>query len=338
MPKAALTHRLNELLRPARSPEALRAQWVVPIDQPLILISQIQRSGGTLLTHLFDDHPECFVHPYELMWGSPTKFDWPTVDLGRSAASAFDDLHEPWIPKTLGRGFYRKGRESIADEHPFVFSRALQRRLVSRLWEKRAPATQRQALDAYLTAFFNAWLDCQGIYRQPKRFVVGFTPRVHMEEANLAAFWRDYPDGYLISIIREPVSWFASATRHRSRYRDVDDAIGQWRRSAERTLEAQARWPDRVIALTFEALVAHTECTMRRICAATGLPFAPSLLQPTFNGRLVLSNSSFAGGRGIDGSVLDRAALVEPADAARIRALASDIYDAARARLARHDA
>jgi hypothetical protein len=336
MAKAALTLRLNDLLRPSRTPDALRARWVVPIDQPLILISQIQRSGGTLLTHLFDDHPECFVHPYELMWGSPTKFDWPQVDLARSAAAAFDALHEAWIPKALGRGFYRKGRESIADEHPFVFSRALHRRLMGRLWDAHPPVTHRQALDCYLTAFFNAWLDCQGIYRQPKRFVVGFTPRVAMDAASLAAFWRDYPDGYLISVIREPVSWFASATRHRSRYRDVDDAIAQWTRSVESTLEAAEQRPDRVVAIAFHDLVENTERTIRRICAITSLPFAASLLQPTFNGRPVLSNSSFASGRGIDTSVLDRSCLIAPAEAARVRALAGATYESACARLARH--
>jgi hypothetical protein len=38
----------------------------VRVDQPMILISQIQRSGGTLLSRLFDSHPAIHAHPYEL--------------------------------------------------------------------------------------------------------------------------------------------------------------------------------------------------------------------------------------------------------------------------------
>ena len=35
-----------------------RLDHVVPVREPLVLISQIQRSGGTLLSQLFDGHPE----------------------------------------------------------------------------------------------------------------------------------------------------------------------------------------------------------------------------------------------------------------------------------------
>ncbi len=38
-----------------------RAQ--VPVNQPVALISQAPRSGGTLLRNLFDGHPQCHVHP-----------------------------------------------------------------------------------------------------------------------------------------------------------------------------------------------------------------------------------------------------------------------------------
>ena len=45
------------------------------IDQPLILITQIQRSGGTLVVQLFDSHKEIFAHPGELVLTNP-KWKW----------------------------------------------------------------------------------------------------------------------------------------------------------------------------------------------------------------------------------------------------------------------
>ena len=44
----------------------IRLKNTINVDQPLVLISQIARSGGTLLSQLFDMHPECHVHPHEL--------------------------------------------------------------------------------------------------------------------------------------------------------------------------------------------------------------------------------------------------------------------------------
>ena len=42
----------------------------------LIIISQIQRSGGTLLSQLFDGHPACSVYPGECML---LKGKWPKI-------------------------------------------------------------------------------------------------------------------------------------------------------------------------------------------------------------------------------------------------------------------
>ena len=46
-----------------------RLEHLVPVTDPLVLVSQIQRSGGTLLSQLFDGHPECHAHPHELKIG-----------------------------------------------------------------------------------------------------------------------------------------------------------------------------------------------------------------------------------------------------------------------------
>ena len=47
---------------------------MIPITAPIALISQIQRSGGTLLSQLFDGHPEIYAHPDELKIGHPKKY------------------------------------------------------------------------------------------------------------------------------------------------------------------------------------------------------------------------------------------------------------------------
>jgi len=310
---------------------------LVPVNQPLILISQVQRSGGTLLGRLFDGHPECFAHPYELRWRRPAA-GWPAIDLNDSPEDIFTQLDERWVAKFAGRGFYKKDPAHKHDDaHPFVFDRALERRLFLEGFAARRPTRQREALDLHFTALFNAWLDYKGREQKPKRFITAFTLRLNSNAGGLEDFWTDYPDGYLVSIIREPVSWFASLKGLGDKCEwssPTELAVRAWKRSFDSSLAAQERWPDRVIVIFFEDLLKRTEHVMRRICDRTGLPFDERLLTPTYNGRPILSDSSFAPKQGVDPSAADRASRVSPVDAAIIRTAVGDAYAQAREQFA----
>jgi len=84
---------------------------VTPITVPLILISQIQRSGGSLLSQLFDGHPEIYAHPDELKIGYPEKYIWPKIDLKDSPENWFRILFEASVIKHFRKG-YNKGHKS----------------------------------------------------------------------------------------------------------------------------------------------------------------------------------------------------------------------------------
>src|SRR5207244_13140535 len=77
----------------ARSLGRLREN-VVPVDQPLALICQAQRSGGTLLGRLFDGHPQCHAHPHELHIGDRRPHVWPVLALEENPESWFAKLEE----------------------------------------------------------------------------------------------------------------------------------------------------------------------------------------------------------------------------------------------------
>src|SRR5437899_10673014 len=42
-----------------------RLQYLIPVDRPIVLITQVPRSGGSLLMRLFDGHPECHTMAHE---------------------------------------------------------------------------------------------------------------------------------------------------------------------------------------------------------------------------------------------------------------------------------
>jgi hypothetical protein len=311
-----------------------RLEHLVQVKEPLVLISQIQRSGGTLLSQLFDSHPECHTHPSEIYIGHPKKWNWPAVDLARQERW-FAELYERPVELHLHEGYVKEKElrtEPGQEVYPFLFLPAIQRRIFEACVEATRPATQRDVLDCYFTSYFNAWLDNQNLYTGPKRAVTGFTPRLAMEEANVRRFFDAYPDGTLISVVRDPRGWYASASTYRSRqYEDVAEAVGLWAQSAEAALVAQSRYGDRVLVLTYEQLVLETEATMRRVAERIGISMSPVLLAPTFNGRPVRANSSE--GVAAHGIVAARVQahrdMLDDSTSARIEELGGELYERA---------
>ena len=247
----------------------VRLEHVVPVREPLVLISQIQRSGGTLLSQLFDGHPECHAHPHEITIGKPAKWDWPTLDL-EAPDGWLAALHEPLVAAWVDSGYVKeklKRRENLQpDVFPFAFSLRLQQLLFEACIASRRVERERDVLDCYFTSYFNAWLDNHNLYSGPKKVVTGFTPRLGMELQRVERFFAAYPDGTLISIVRDPRAWYASATSHRKYYRlDFEETVGLWLQSTEAALAADERFGPGVLVLTYEELIEDTEATVAAI-------------------------------------------------------------------------
>ena len=104
-----------------------------------------------------------------------------------------------------------------------------------------------------------------------------------MFESNWGRFFRDYPDGYFISLIRHPGSWFASARRHNPKeYSSLDDAIALWGGSVESSLKLKEEFGERVILILFEDLITDTKSIMKKVCEITGILWHEGLTVPTF--------------------------------------------------------
>jgi hypothetical protein len=268
-----------------------RIENLVEVREPLVLISQIQRSGGTLLRRLIDGQPQCHVHAQEFHIG-PEKGVWPTLDLQDGSADAWFWILRGKPPK---RAFIRGiGKPARGERFPFLFPPRLQRMIFDKCLSSREITSERDILDCYMTSYFNAWLDNQNLYAGPKKFVVGFMPRMMMRSDNLERFFATYPDGRLIAIIRDPRSWYVSARGHdEKQYGAVEAAMHLWGLSARSMIEAKEQYGDDVYLLSFEDLLSNTEKTMRSLAAYLDIDFTPGLLTPTFNGFRIKANTSY---------------------------------------------
>ena len=279
--------------RPNRLIRTHRLQNIRFIDKPLLFVSELQRSGGTLTGRLLDGHPQLYAHPHELWIGRPDKSQWPALDLSRSPREWFFSLREDRVLFQASTGLLTK---KTPQHMPFMFSQDLQKEIFLKVVDEKQPKTQRQVLDCYVTSYFNAWLDYQGLNRNPAdiKFWSVFTARLASHSDQCSRFFADYPDCYLLTIIRNPLSWFASARRHwPAQYGEIGDAVGLWKKSVEAYIANAENHPGRVFLLDFDTLITRTAATMKSVCERIGLDFDDSLTRPSFNGLPIGANSSF---------------------------------------------
>jgi hypothetical protein len=308
----------------------MRKDYIVPVNQTLILVSQVQRSGGSLMSQLFDGHPEIHAHPAELYIGYPEKQDFPNLDLSASPETWFELLYEEPSLKNFRNG-YKKFPDSAQydkpDIFPFLLLPNLQRELFLHAVKGATIKTQRDIIDCYMTSYFNAWLDYQGLY-QPKKFITAFVPRLSMVSDSMERYFRDYPEGRLISVIREPKGWYGSSHRQRPHvYPTAESSIPFWMESARAMIANKTRYGDKVFLLAFDALLKDTEGTMRKLAAWMGLTWDAILTEPTFQRMPIKANTAFSANTyGVIDAPLKREKDVDPADAAYIDSQAADLY------------
>ena len=276
-----------------------------PVTSPLALISQIQRSGGTLLSQLFDGHSELHAHPHELKIGYPTKYTWPKLDLKDAPSRWLETLFEYSVLSHFKKGYKKEKKRD--DAFLFLFLPSVQREIFLDYVGSIDSLTLRDVFDGYMTSYFGAWLNNQNSYGQ-KRFITAFTARLAMRKGNMEAFFETYPDGRLISIIRDPKNWYPSAIRHKPRVcKDIREGVDLWKKGAQAMLWNKERYGDRVCILTFEDLIRKTESVMRCLAEFLEIKFEDILLVPTFNKYPIRANTSFeAEQNGIIDSTLNR--------------------------------
>jgi len=287
--RRALGRRVNNLQTLTRSCIGCQNR----IDQPFVLISQLARSGGSLLSQLLDGHPQLYVLPGDTKLCRNKKFAWPLLDITDNPNKWFGTLFNPQFVNYYMNG-YTKG---LRNENSFRFLQIpkLQQNIFINHFKNRKPIQQREIFSAFLGSFFSAWLNYQHEYLE-KKYYVAFTPMLALDKQNVTNFIKVYPDGKMISVIRDPVSWYASARRHKTAsgwFNSVHEAALLWNKSVQAILDNKKKYNDSLLLIRFDNLIHSTENIMRIVSDFMQIKFNESMLNPTFNGQLIKANSSF---------------------------------------------
>ena len=299
---------------------------IVQVNAPLALISQIQRSGGSLLSQLFDGHPQLHAHPHELKMGYPKKYYWPELDLSDTPERWFFLLFEDIVITHSKEGFKKSDKSDYT--HPFQFMPSKQKKIFLHYVESKFPLQLRDVFDAYMTSYFNAWMDNNNLTNGPKKFITAFTPRMAMFKKNMDHFKKIYPDGKLISIVRDPKNWFPSAFHHRKKdYGDLSNAIDLWKENANAMIRNKEVFGENFCIIRFEDLIAKMESAMRYLSRFLNIEYNDILLAPTFNGSPISANTSFKLEKSkIIKSTLSRYKTLDSERLKAIDSMTSDLY------------
>jgi hypothetical protein len=269
--------------KPTRMEPFLRAyqKHVSAVTCPLVLISQVQSSGGSLLSQLFDGHPQLHVNPHELQIGCANRYFWPQIDLKKTPEQWSETLFEDMAAYDFCHEF--KTRERCRDIFLFIFLPCLQKEIFFEYLKSLKKISIRDVFDAYMSSYFGAWVNNQNVIGE-KKIVTGFAPVLANVATNMATYFEIYPEGRLISILRDPKNWYLAAKRgNPEKYADTRQAIGEWKESAEAMLRNKERYDGKVSIISFEDLTNRTEALMRYVSEFLDIRFDDILLTPTFN-------------------------------------------------------
>lgn len=252
---------------------------------PAVIVSQVRRSGGTLLNQLFDGHPALATYPHDLKIGGK-RGAWNLIGPERNAQANFLQLFSTNAVRLMQLGYAKVEREEEAatERHSFLFVPSVQYALFKRLCETEKPVSRRDIVDHFFRAYFNAWLDYQGDLNK-KRWITAFALSSPDNDRNIDDFFHLYPDGLLIQLIRNPESWYLKECGHiKSAGRTPDEILEMWQTSTRSILRNKQLYGDAVIIVRFEDLICNTEQIMRRLSQLLRIEYNPIFLQPTFNG------------------------------------------------------
>jgi hypothetical protein len=217
-------------------------------DRPIFIVG-CPRSGTTMLRVMLDRHPRIAMPPETrfLMRAYQQRHDFGDLDLAENrakVASFILDRDDTWFDD-LGLDA-EAVRQEIIDGPPTIGSalgivlRAYAQRFDKPRWGDKRPG-------------YHRWIE---------------------------VLLRMFPDAQFIHVVRDPRDCVASLKRMSWWKRGSVQAMIAWTQAIDNVAAARRSWPDRIVEVQYERIVATPERELRRLCAVLGEEYAPEMTVP----------------------------------------------------------
>lgn len=253
------------------------------VDTPLLVISGLQRSGTHLADNLLRNHHQILSYYKELQIGRPNKYHWPDLTNVKNIKKRFAQL----IPRNMAKHFLSSNRHE-----DFIFDFVYFKKIFMKLEKNNIRFNQRETLNNFFTAYFNAYLNCNhsNFYGEYK-YIVAPIPGLSIYKESIEGFFADYPDGKIFVLIREPYLWWNSAQNHSHRLKA--HGLERYQKTLINTKWACREYPHKVFAVSFDHLVKNTEQSTRAILKCAELDYNPISSYPSNFPHYAIDNSTF---------------------------------------------
>ena len=253
------------------------------LNCPLLVVSGLQRSGTHLLDNLFRNHHQILSYYHELQIGRPNKYHWPNLQNVTDVKKRLSAL----IPRNMVKHFL-----NIKSHQDFVFDFAYFKRQFLQQEKNNTELIQRNTLDNFFTAYFNAYLNCNhSNFYNGYRYIAVTIPGLTIIKDSIENFFNDYPDGKIFVLIRDPYLWWNSARNHTKRLRKF--GLDRYQKSLANTKWACDGYKKKVFAVSFDHLIKDTEKSMSFILQHADLEFNKVATYPSNFPYYAIDNSTF---------------------------------------------
>jgi hypothetical protein len=272
-------------------------------SEKMLVISQIHRSGGTLLSQLFDSHSEMYCHPGELeiwkpkpIWGQSEPFVQFNPK-NKSWEECFHTLQQERLTEfSNNKKFNKPGLNSYSVNQTFDFSYSeLEHKvLFKKYFTELTEVTRANVVMCYMQSLFHSW---NQVENESKKYITSFVANMWCDPISMLRFFQDFGDAKVIFLLRSPDSWLQSAMPHRGfKTDDVSAAtclLEYWMDSVRNLYNYLDLFGTKIVPIIYEDLTSDTERVMKKLCEHLDLKFESCLLSPTFLGKSIYANSSF---------------------------------------------
>jgi len=252
-------------------------------NYPLLVVSGLQRSGTHLVENLLKNHPQILSYYRELQIGKPNKYYWPELHNETNPRKRFSAL----IPRNMMKNFL-----NINGHEDFVFHFQSFKKIFLRLEKENSKFNQRETLNNFFTAYFNAYLNCNhSNFFDAYKYIVTTIPGLSIREESIRNFFKDYPEGKMFVSIRDPYIWWNSARKHTKKLKE--HGLTRYRKTLENTKWACGEYENRFFAVSFDHLIKDNEKSIRSILKHADLNLAETSMYPSNFPHYANDNSTF---------------------------------------------
>lgn len=250
-----------------------------------VMISAGFEHGGNVTHRHLDGHPDLLVYPFESQLGNRNfndflasvervQYRYPEFPEGLQPA----ELYEQIIDEEM-KTFLRKRNGSKFKDANLELVEADRLEIFEKLLGNAHFYPRAKVIEAFFRSTFLAW---RNYYTKPHDGMsyVGYSPAVGLDADRII---RDFPDVRIIHIVRNPFSAYRD-TKRRPFPQPLSKYLITWN-IYHSTVEMYSRMhPSNVRLFRYEDLVADKRSFMGEVADFIGVPFAETMLYPSWNG------------------------------------------------------